>query len=209
MFKTSVKFFIAILLSILLINSNSIAFHKENSISILVNTEWDGNKENKKGFENQAKQEFCALSAKAETVKEAGSPVINQKDGKPLIDENGNPVFDEIIVYKINLKSSHLNKAKKVNTILQPNLASMNFNADWQNIKLVEILKMFCLQDSSKDRPIKFKGSYLEEFYTQIAFDNGFLKTNSEEGDYNKKFLEGEFGEEIMKMGMVCSRFFN
>ena len=203
MFKTSVKFFIAILLSILLINSSSIAFHKENSISTLVNTEWDGNKENKKGFENQAKQEFCALSAKAETIKEAGSPVINQKDGKPLIDENGNPVFDEITVYKINLKSSHLNKAKKVNTILQPNLASMNLNADWQNIKLVEILKMFCLQDGSKDRPIKFKGSYLEEFYTQIAFDNGFLKTNSEEGDYNKKFLEGEFGEEIMKMGIV------
>ena len=72
---------------------------------------------NKKGFENQAKQEFCALSAKAETIKEAGSPVINQKDGKPLIDENGNPVFDEIIVYKINLKGSHSNKAKKVNTI--------------------------------------------------------------------------------------------
>ena len=203
MFKTSVKFFIAILLSILLINSNSIAFHKENSISTLVNTEWDGNKETKKDFESQAKQEFCALSAKTVTVKEAGSPVINQKDGKPLIDENGNPVFDEIIVYKINLKSSHLNKAKKVNTILQPNLASMNLNADWQNIKLVEILKMFCLQDGSKDRPIKFKGSYLEEFYTQIAFDNGFLKTNSEEGDYNKKFLEGEFGEEIMKMGIV------
>ena len=203
MFKTSVKFFIAILLFILLINSNSTAFHKENSLSTLVNTEWDGNKETKKDFENQAKQEFCAFSAKATTAKEVGSPKINQKDGKQFIDENGNPVFDEIIVYKNTLKGSHSNKAKKVNTILEPNLASMNFNADWQNIKLVEILKMFCLQDGSKDRPIKFKGSYLEEFYTQIAFDNGFLKTNSEEGDYNKKFLEGEFGEEIMKTGIV------
>ena len=207
MFKTSVKFFIAILLSILLINSNSIAFHKENSISTLVNTEWDGNKETKKDFENQAKQEFCALSAKAVTVKETGSPVINQNDGKQTINENGNPVFEEIIVYKINLKGSHSNKAKKVNKILKPNLASMNLDADWQNIKLVEILKMFCLQDSSQDRPFKFKGSYLEEFYTQVAKDNGFFKKDSEEGDYNKKFLEGEFGEEIMKkeMGIVIN----
>ena len=202
MFKTSVKLFIAILLSILLINSNSIAFHKENSISTLVKTEWDGNKETKKDYENQAKQEFCALSAKAESFKEAGKPVINQKDGKQTINENGNPVFEEIIVYKINLKGSHSNKAKKVNKILKPNLASMNLNVDWQNIKLVEILKMFCLQDSSQDRPFKFKGSYLEEFYTQVAKDNGFFKKDSEEGDYNKKFLEGEFGEEIMKKEM-------
>lgn len=202
MFKTPVKLFIAILLSILLINSNSIAFHKENSISTLVKTEWDGNKETKKDYENQAKQEFCALSAKAESFKEAGNPVINQKDGKQTINENGNPVFEEIIVYKINLKGSHSNKAKKVNKILKPNLASMNLNVDWQNIKLVEILKMFCLQDSSQDRPFKFKGSYLEEFYTQVAKDNGFFKKDSEEGDYNKKFLEGEFGEEIMKKEM-------
>ena len=62
MFKTFVKFFIAILIPILLINSNSTAFHKENSLTALVETEWDGSKETKKDFENQAKQEKSSRS---------------------------------------------------------------------------------------------------------------------------------------------------
>ena len=69
MLKISVKFFIAILSFILLINSNSIAFHKENSLTISVKTEWDGNKETKKDFENQAKQEWCALKSTAKRIK--------------------------------------------------------------------------------------------------------------------------------------------
>jgi hypothetical protein len=209
MLKTSVKFFITILLSIILLNSNSIAFHKENSLSILVKTEWDGSKETKKEFENKAKQEFCALNAKGvpSIEKGGGDPVIDQNTGKQTInEETGKLVFEDKKVFRIELKGYHSTVSKKVeNNKLYPSLASMNLNADWNKVKLVEILKMFCLQDSSEYRPIKFKDSYLEEFYTQIALDNGFLKTNSEEGDYNKKFLEGEFGEEIMKMGIVIN----
>ena len=95
MLKTSVKFFIAILLSILLINSNSIAFHKENSISKLVKTEWDGkNKETKKDFENQAKQEFCAFGAKGGFEIVQGDPVKNEKTGKQRRNEDtGELVF--------------------------------------------------------------------------------------------------------------------
>ncbi|MDC0215588.1 hypothetical protein OAJ75_00675 [Candidatus Pelagibacter sp.] len=197
MSKSFVKFFIAILLLILLINSNSIAFHKENSNPTSAKSKWDGNKETKKDFENKAKQEFCAFTAKGDFEIVQGDPVKNEDTGEIFFDEKQSPI--------IILKGSHSNKAKKVNNLLIPNLVSMNLNADWQKVKLVEILKMFCLQDSSKDRPIKFKGSYLEEFYTQIAFDNRFLKTNSEEGDYNKKFLEGELGEEIMKRGIVIN----
>ena len=35
--------------------------------------------------------------------------------------------------------------------------------------------------------------------------DNGFFKANSDEGDYTKKLLEGEFGEEILKLGIVIN----
>ena len=206
MMKIFVNFIVTILFSLLFINPQSIAHHKVNSFTVTKDTEWDGNKETKKEFENKAKKDFCALNVKAITVKEAGKPVIDQNTGKQTINENGNPVFEEIIVYKINVTGSHSNKLKKVtNNKIDPNLASMNFNADWQKVKLVEILKMFCLQDSSLDRPEKFKGSYLEEFYTKIALDNGFFKANSEEGDYNKKFLEGDYGDEIMKKGIVIN----
>ena len=206
MIKIFVNFIVTILFSLLLINPQSIAHHKENSLTIQKDTEWDGNKETKKDFENKANKDFCALSSKAVSVKEAGKPVIDQNTGKQTINENGNPVFEEIIVYKINVTGSHLTEAKKVkNNKLYPSLASMNLNANWDKIKLVEVLKMFCLQDSTKDKPNKFRGSYLEEFYKKVALDNGFLKANSDEGDYNKKLLEGEFGEEILKLGLVIN----
>ena len=163
--KIFVNLFLTILFSFLLINFQSIAHHKENSLTIQKDTEWDGSKETKKDFENQAKQQYCDYSAKAVVIKQQGEPVINQNTGEPTIGENGKPVFEEITLYKVNLTGSHSDKAKKINKKIQPNLASMNLNADWSKIKLVEILKMYCLQDVSKDRPFKFKGSYLEEFY--------------------------------------------
>ena len=99
MIKLFVNFIVTILFSLLLINSQSIAHHKENSLTIQKDTEWDGNKETKKDFENKANKDFCALSSKAVSTKEAGKPVIDQNTGKQTIDENGNPVFEEIIVY--------------------------------------------------------------------------------------------------------------
>ena len=117
MFKTSVKFFITILITILLINSNSIAFHKENSLTALVKTEWDGSKETKKDFENQAKQEFCALNAKGVSVvkKGGGDPIIDQNTGKQTInEETGKPVFEDKKVFRIELKGYHSTESKKV-----------------------------------------------------------------------------------------------
>lgn len=208
MLNASVKIFAVILLQILLITSHSKAFHKENSLTIFKKTEWDGNKENKKEYENNAKQKYCALDAKAVSVIEQGDPVINQNTGEQTINEDtGKPVFKDKKVFKIKLTGYHSTIAKKVeNKKLFPSLASMNLNADWDKTKLVEILKMFCLQDSSKEeRPERFKDSYLEEFYTQIALDNGFIKKESEKGDYNKKILEGELGDQILKKGLIIN----
>ena len=51
---------------------------------------------------------------------------------------------------------------------------------------------MFCLQDSSKDRPSDYKKSYLVEFYEQVAAENGFVDENGKP-DVNIKIFEGPF----------------
>ena len=196
MLKISVKFFIAILSFILLINSNSIAFHKENSLTISVKTEWDGNKETKKDFENQAKQEWCALKSTAKRIK--GEPIIDEDTDFPKTDENDKTVFEED-TYVMVLTGYHLNEPQKTNGKLLPTLKELNFAADWDKIKLVELLKMYCLQDKTQERPARFKGSYLETLYKEIAADNGFFKKDSEEGDYSKKVLEGPHSDNIFK----------
>ena len=98
MLKTSVKFFITILLSIILLNSNSIAFHKENSKEISKVTEWDGTAETKKDFENQAEQQFCAFNAKGGSEKIQGDPIKDLTTGEQRKDDvTGEPVFEEIV----------------------------------------------------------------------------------------------------------------
>ena len=196
MSKTSIKFYISIILSILLISSNSIAFHKENSKKTQIDTEWNGEPKTKNQFENKAKQKWCALKTKAITIK--GKPKIDPDTGIPFKDENGKTIIGED-VFKIQLEGYHNFEEVKTNGKLLPSLSKLNFDADWDNLKLVELFKMYCLQDKTKDRPLKFKGSYLEKLYSQIAADNGFFKKESEEGDYNKKILEGPLLDDIFK----------
>ena len=93
MFKTTAKLFITLLLSGLLISSNALAFHKENSIADNKKTEWDGSKETKKDYENMNKQKFCALDSKTLIIKE---PVIDQNTGEQTVDENGKKVFEPV-----------------------------------------------------------------------------------------------------------------
>ena len=206
MSKISVKFFITILLSLLLVNSHSIAFHKENQLQTNKKTEWDGSPDVKEDFENIAKQQFCAFSSKGKIDKIQGAPIKDSTTGKESKDEiTGEPVFEEVDSTIITISGYHSKNKKKAGSILKPSLASMNLNANWAKIKLVEILKMYCLQDNIENRPSKFKGSYLEEFYTQVAKDNGYLKANSEKGDYNKKLLEGPEGNLILKIGIVIN----
>jgi hypothetical protein len=103
----------------------------------------------------------------------------------------------------MTISGYHSSIEKKIVSPLKPSLPSMNLDAEWGKVKLVEILKMYCLQDSTKERPSKFKGSYLQEFYTQVAKDNGYLKKDSEEGDYNQKLLDGPEGDQILKVGII------
>ena len=198
MFKNISKLLIIFLL-LLLTTSNTSAFHKENSKITRIDTEWNGDSTTKKDLETQSKQEWCAIKATAVEVK--GEPVIDQNTGLQTIDENGKKLFEKN-KFQMELQGYHLRESKKTNGKLLPTLAKLNFSANWNKLKLVELLKMYCLHDNTKDRPTKFKGSYLEELYKQIAADNGFTKINNEGnevGDYNKKILEGPFRDDIFK----------
>jgi len=217
MSKISVKFFITILLSLILANSHSIAFHKENQLQTSKKTEWDGSKDTKKDFQNKANQEFCSLSAKGtpSIEKGAGEPVIDQTTGEQTINEDtGEPLFEDKKVFKIKLSGYHSSKSRKTGKVLIPSPAkglNFNINADWTDIKLISVLKMYCLQDSQKDRPVKFKDSYLEDFYKKVAADNGYFKSDGVTGDYTKKLMEGPEdrgpleGRDILKDGIIIS----
>jgi hypothetical protein len=196
MFKNIIRLIITSLLTIFLIASNALAFHKENAQPEIKKTEWDGTKESKKDYENKYKQKYCALNSKA--LRNKGDPVIDQNTGLQTVDENGKKVF-EPDTHKIRVSGYHSETANKTGGKLLPTLKSLNFNAQWENLKLVDLLKMYCLQDKTKVRPINFKGSYLEDLYKQVAVDNGFLKASGEEGDYNKNVLKGPLGSDIFK----------
>ena len=113
----------------------------------------------KSEYENKANQEWCALKSTAKKIK--GEIIIDEDTGLPKTDENDKKVFKED-TYKIELEGYHLKEPQKTKGKLLPTLAKLNFGANWDKIKLVELLKMYCLQDKTKERPSQFKGSYLE-----------------------------------------------
>ena len=210
-----VRFFITLFLSFLLITSSSLAFHKKNSQSDNKKTDWDGSKEAKKISETIAKQDFCALSAKGITVLEDGDPITDLTTGEQRInEETGKPEFDQIEVNKIRVTGYHSADPRNTGGVLIPTPSNgLNFNVsqDWGDIKLVTVLKMYCLQLKTEDRPNKFKGSYLEDFYKLVAAENGYLKADGVTGDYNKKLMEGPDGRgpiegrDILKDGIIIS----
>ena len=192
------------LLTAFLIASNASAFHKENQLKTDRNTGWDGSSDTKKEFQNTAKEEFCAFSAKAGFKKIQGDPIEDLTTGEQRKDDDtGELVFEEVDSAIMTVSGYHSSIEKKIVSPLKPSLPSMNLDAEWGKVKLVEILKMYCLQDSTEERPPKFKGSYLQEFYTQVAKDNGYFKKDSEEGDYNQKLLDGPEGDQILKVGII------
>ena len=109
MFKITIKYLIALLLSMMLIVSNTSAHHKSKKEKN-VKTEWNGDPKTKKVFEKQSLAQYCALKAQAITI--LGKPIMNQTnkddDGNPIQtkDENGIPQFDED-TYKIKITGYH------------------------------------------------------------------------------------------------------
>tara|TARA_B110000503_G_scaffold107061_2_gene159935 strand:+ start:34 stop:2097 length:2064 start_codon:yes stop_codon:yes gene_type:complete len=213
MFKITAKLVIGTLLTLSLIASNGLAFHKDNSISKIKSTEWDGHKNTQKDYELKNSSLNCTSSSEGILEKKEGEAVIDPKTGVQEISSvSGELKFEEIETPKIKISGYHLTNS--INTdgrlTLLPELNSKNkldLNVDWSDITLLEILKIYCLQLKTEERPDKFKGSYLKDFYTQVALDNGFvkLKDTKQIGDYNQKLIGGEYGEEILKKGIIIN----
>ena len=213
MFKSIAKLLLASLLSLIFITSNTLAFHKENGLTKTVETKWNGDPKDKNTFENEAKITYCAFKSISKTSIIEGEPGLDETTKKQRISEDNNePVFDSKEIFEIEISGYHLIEPRKAGSKLLPVPAlgskeelDFNPNRNFDKIKLVELLKMYCLQDSKEEKPAKFKGSYLEKFYEDIAKDNGFLKKNNEDGDYNKKLIDGPHGNKILKEGIIIN----
>ena len=190
---------IILVLSIFLITfTNSLAFHKNNSPA-LSKTDWKGEKETKKEFEILEKRLSCANSAKADVIR--GKPKFDEKTGEALLDENGKKKKEDD-QYVIEIKGWHDENPKKTDGKLKPNLKNLNFELDYANLKLVDLLLTYCIQDETKKRPAQFKESYLEELYLEIALDNNYVDTDSNgnvKPNYNKKIFDNPLGADILK----------
>ena len=141
---------------------------------------------------NQAK--YCAASAKAVKI-----PIINEETNEPQLNEDGKKQYK----HYIKVGGYHSTKPERAIKLF-PSLKAFNFKVK-RDTKLLEVLKMYCVQKTSEPRPSKVKGSYLEEFYNEIAFENGFYNSTEDGGNYNKTIYEGINGEDILKIGITIS----
>ena len=179
-----INFLLIILFLFSSLTNHSLAFHKKYKKSKIIYENIDVEKD-------KIKSSYCAEG------------VSKKKDdsGERLINDKQQPAW--------RLTGYHQKKSTKVKEKLDLNPANglkfkKNIDDDWSKLKFVELLKMFCLQDSSKDRPSDYKKSYLVEFYEQVAAENGFVDENGKP-DVNIKIFEGPFGKDIFKEGIVIS----
>ena len=213
MLKPIAKLLIATLITLSFLASNAFAFHKENSLIKTKSTEWDGHKDSKNEYELKNSKLYCGYNTKGFLKKRKGDAKIDPNTGEQEIDPvTGDLKFEETESPKIAIKGYHSTESIDVDgkLTLLPLLNSKNkleLKVDWFDITLLEILKIYCLQLNDRDRPDKFKSSYLEDFYTQVALENGFVKItgSKNKGNYKKKLIEGQQGEEILKKGIVIS----
>ena len=172
MFKTSVKFFIAIWLSILLINSNSIAFHKEGSsekdIPII-----EGIK--KKDIQS----EYCTVQiekySKARKTKKKEQEKTEEKS-----EEQELQITDEQF-YKII--SYHSKEAKEAPKELDFSILKnkINKNTYIGPISTIEdLLAYYCVQEIPLDGKIKIFKKGDAKLYDEIAIINGYSGRESQ-----------------------------
>ena len=196
MFRSQIKLLIVFLLSSFLISFNDQALHSTHSE--LQSISWDKANVEKKEAIASYKKDYCASDAKVQTIKD---PVIDPDTKEQKLDGEGKKIFD--VRHSIIISGYHSLKSEKAARLI-PNLKSLNYKVK-ESTPLVEVLKMYCVQKSSEPRPSKFKGSYLEDFYKEIALENGFFNTMEEGGDYNLSVAEGVKGEDILISGIIIS----
>jgi len=172
MFKTSVKFFIAIWLSILLINSNSIAFHKEGNsekdIPII-----EGIK--KKDIQS----EYCTVQV--EKYSKAPKTEKKEKDKTEEKSEEQELQIADEQFYKII--SYHSKEAKVAPKELDFSILKnkINKNTYIGPISTIEdLLAYYCVQEIPLDGKIKIFKKGDAKLYDEIANINGYSGRESQ-----------------------------
>ena len=205
MLKPIAKLLIATLLTILLITSNTLAFHKDGK-SNSKKTDWTGDPKEKDKYQKKFKKNYCAYKTKTRTIE--GKEKFNKDTGEPILDNNEKPTF-EVSTYKVEIEGYHstvaINIGGKtlfpfnVNTNFDENQFSLRIS---ENSTLKDVLDYFCVQNISENRPESFKGSYLEDFYTEIAKDNGLIKLDGS-GNFKQKIGSGDIYDKITREGLL------
>tara|TARA_B100000767_G_scaffold45920_1_gene40426 strand:+ start:1863 stop:3914 length:2052 start_codon:yes stop_codon:yes gene_type:complete len=205
MFKQTLKVLITLILSVLLISSNTLAFHKDGK-SVPKKTEWTGDAKEKKIYENKFKKNYCAYDADAKKIK--GKAKIDDATGEPILGADNKPIFEED-TYKMNVEGHHSVEPISIGgKVLFPFNQNKNFDEHrftlsiGEKTTLKDLLDYFCVQDISKPRPESFKGSYLENFYKEIAKDNGLVKADGS-GDFKQKIGFGDIYDKIGTEGIL------
>ena len=205
MFNKFLKILITFILSVLLISSNALAFHKDGK-STSKKTDWTGDPQEKKIYQNKFKKNYCAFDADAKKIK--GKAKTDDATGEPILGDDNKPIFEEDI-YKVNVKGYHSTESISIGGKSlfffnqNKNFDEHRFNLSiGQNSTLKNLLDYFCVQDISKDRPESFKGSYLKDLYEEIAKDNGLVKADGS-GDFKKKISSGDIYDKIATEGLL------
>ena len=205
MFNQFLKIVITFMLSVLLISSNALAFHKDGK-STSKKTEWTGDPQEKKIYQNKFKKNYCAFDADAKKIK--GKPKTDDATGEPILGENKKPILEQD-TYEMDIEGYHSTESISIGgKSLFPFGVNKNFDEHRFRLKLgdkatlKDLLEHFCVQDISQKRPVSFRGSYLKDFYEEIAKDNGLVKADGS-GDFKQKISSGDIYDKIATEGLL------
>ena len=164
MIKSQIRLLIVFLLSSFLISLNAQAHHKNNAQ--VTDIPWEKENVEKKDAEKHARQTYCSINAKARTTKLKNN--LETGEIEPPADI-------------IEITGWHETKARKIKKgliisktgVLPLKSKKIDLNI-YEDVKLIDILKLYCVQLQSDSRPDvkKIKETELVAFYKQIASEN-------------------------------------
>jgi hypothetical protein len=192
MTKIFIRFILVVLVSNFLFLQNVYSFHTSEKVK---SVPFRNDESDEKSFQQKQQQKYCSNKI---SIIEQESSDKEKKDTDESVKSNKKL---EIIGYhfqdpiKIGGKRLYVGDMKL-------NFEEHRFNIKIDKMIFSDVLNYFCLQDITKDRPEKFKGSYLENLYQEIAKDNGIVNKNNGEGNFKKK-IEGDIYDVIVKEGIL------
>jgi hypothetical protein len=192
MTKIFIRFILVVLVSNFLFLQNVYSFHTSEKVK---SVPFRNDESDEKLFQQKQQQKYC--SNKTSIIKQESSDK-EKKDTDESVKSNKKL---EIIGYHSEDPIKIGGKRLFIRS-LNLDFEEHRYNIAFDKIQFLDILNYFCVQDSTKDRPEKFKGSYLEELYQEIAKDNGIVNKNNGEGNFKKK-IEGDIYDVIAKEGIL------